>query len=70
MNKQQKSSREVGLEIAVIVGKYLLNLEHLHYGYWTGDLEVNIANLHKTQENYIDFLFSQIPESVETILDI
>ena len=70
MNKQQKSSREVGLEIAVIVGKYLLNLEHLHYGYWTGDLEVNIANLHKTQENYIDFLFSQIPESVETILDV
>lgn len=71
MNKQEKkSSREVGLELAVIGGKYLLNLEHLHYGYWTGDLEVNIANLHKAQENYTDFLFSQIPESVETILDV
>ena len=71
MNKREKrSSRQVGLEIAAIGGKYLLNLEHLHYGYWTGDLEVNIANLHKAQENYTDFLFSQIPEGVETILDV
>ena len=71
MNKREKkSSREFGLELAAIGGKYLLNLEHLHYGYWTGDLEVKIGNLHKAQENYADFLFSQIPESVETILDV
>src|SRR4030042_637082 len=71
MNKREKkSSREFGLELAAIGGKYLLNLEHLHYGYWAGDLEVKIGNLHKAQENYSDFLFSQIPESVETILDV
>ena len=59
MDKRTKhGSREVRLELAVIGGKYLLNLEHLHYGYWTDDLELNIANLHKAQENYTDFLFS------------
>ena len=68
--REKKRTREVGLELAAIGGKYFLNSAHLHYGYWAGDLEVNIANLHKAQENYTDFLFSQIPEAVETILDV
>ena len=71
MNKlEKKSSPQVGLELAAICGKYFLNLEDLHYGYWNGKVEVEIANLHKAQENYTDFLFSQIPEGVETILDV
>jgi len=71
MNKAKKTdSREVGLEIGAICGKYFLKSQHLHYGYWTGDLEVDIANLSIAQENYAKFLISHIPDGVKTILDV
>lgn len=71
MNKRKKTaSRNTGLEIATICGKYFLKLEHLHYGYWTDDLEVDIANLHIAQKNYTNFLVSHIPDGVKTILDV
>jgi len=63
-------SREIGLEIGTICGKHLLKLEHLHYGYWTKDLEVDISNLRTAQENYTNFLISHIPQNVEKILDV
>jgi len=71
MDKAQKRvSHEVGLEIGAICGKYFLKSQHLHYGYWTSDLEVNIANLHIAQDNYTEFLVSHIPDGVKTILDV
>ncbi len=72
-NKQKEPkyiSREIGLEISAICGKHLLKLEHLHYGYWTKDLQVDITNLHIAQENYADFLISHIPKNIKTILDV
>ena len=42
----------------------------MHYGYWTKDLEVDIANLHIAQENYANFLVSHIPQNVQKILDV
>jgi protein-S-isoprenylcysteine O-methyltransferase Ste14/ubiquinone/menaquinone biosynthesis C-methylase UbiE len=71
MNKSKKTdSREIGLEIGAICGKYFLKSQHLHYGYWTGDLEVDIDNLRIAQENYAKFLVSHIPDGVKTILDV
>lgn len=64
------TSRELGLEIGAICGKHLLKLKHLHYGYWTSGLDVDIGNLHTAQENYTNFLISHIPDSVRTILDV
>jgi 2-polyprenyl-3-methyl-5-hydroxy-6-metoxy-1,4-benzoquinol methylase len=63
-------SREVGLEIGSVCGKYLLKLEHLHYGYWTNGLDADISNLHIAQDNYAKFLIAHIPEGVRTILDV
>ena len=65
-----KSSRELGLELAAICGTHFFKLEHLHYGYWTLDLEIDLANLQKAQEQYADFLISNIPNGVNTILDV
>ena len=71
MKKSGKGlSREVGLEIGSICGKYFLKLEDLHYGYWTNGLEVDITNLHKAQADYTKFLISHIPQGVKTILDV
>jgi len=68
--RHKKSSRETGLEIGSILGKYFLKLDHLHYGYWTNGLEVDISNLHKAQQNYTEFLISNIPDGVRRILDV
>jgi 2-polyprenyl-3-methyl-5-hydroxy-6-metoxy-1,4-benzoquinol methylase len=71
MKKDKKTmSREIGLEIGSICGKYFLKLDHLHYGYWTEDLKVDIANVHIAQENYAAFLISHIPEGTKKILDV
>jgi len=63
-------SRELGLEVGSICGQYFLKLDHLHYGYWTSDIEVNVANLHLAQDEYAKFVISHIPDGVETILDV
>lgn len=65
-----KSSRELGLEVAAICGKHFLKLDHLHYGYWAGDLPVDIGNLRKAQEQYTEFLVSHVPAGVRTVLDV
>jgi SAM-dependent methyltransferase len=71
IKKNKKTfSREIGIEIAAICGRHFLKLEHLHYGYWTKDLKVDLANLHVAQENYSDFLISNIPDEVNSILDV
>jgi SAM-dependent methyltransferase len=71
MDKRKKvDSKEIGLEIGLILGKHFFNTEHLHYGYWTSDLDVDLFNLPQAQDNYTDFVLSHIPEGVETILDV
>ncbi|MBN2181955.1 MAG: class I SAM-dependent methyltransferase [Sedimentisphaerales bacterium] len=72
MTKKSKKeiSREVGLEVGSICGKYFLKLDHLHYGYWNGGLDVDITNLHTAQDKYAEFAISHIPDGVKTILDV
>ena len=60
----------MGLEVGSICGKYFLKLDHLHYGYWTGDIEVDVTNLHLAQDQYAKFVISHIPDGVRTILDV
>ncbi|MEJ2650104.1 MAG: class I SAM-dependent methyltransferase [Sedimentisphaerales bacterium] len=72
MNKKSKKelSREIGLEVGYLCGNYFLKLDHLHYGYWTDDLEVDIANLHIAQDKYANFVISHIPDGTKSILDV
>ena len=67
---KKEISRDIGLEISYLLGNYFLKLEHLHYGYWTEGLAVDIANLHIAQNAYVNFITSHIPEGVKTILDV
>lgn len=63
-------SRNLGLEVGSICGRYFLKLKHLHYGYWNGNLEVDVANLHVAQDEYVKFIVSHIPDGVKSILDV
>ncbi len=70
-NKAKKTiSRQAGLEIGYILGKYFLKMDHLHYGYWTDQISLDVANLHLAQEEYVNFVISHIPSHVRTILDV
>jgi SAM-dependent methyltransferase len=63
-------SRNLGLEVGSICGRYFLKLKHLHYGYWNGNVEVDVANLHVAQDEYVKFIVSHIPDGVKSILDV
>ncbi|MCK9400413.1 MAG: class I SAM-dependent methyltransferase [Bacteroidales bacterium] len=63
-------SKEVGLELGLLVFKFFLKTEYLHYGYFIDGLEADAANLKKAHENYAELLFSHIPKGTKTILDV
>ncbi|MEA4863753.1 MAG: class I SAM-dependent methyltransferase [Victivallaceae bacterium] len=62
--------QDIGLRIASIGGRYLLNTCHLHYGYWPPDLPVELMNMRRAQEIYTDFLISHIPPRAKSVLDV
>lgn len=64
------NSKELGLSAGLVFARYFLKTDHLHYGYWTEDLDVDIANLREAQDRYSDFVVSNIPDGVSTILDV
>jgi SAM-dependent methyltransferase len=63
-------SKEVGLEIGLLIFKFFLKTEYLHYGYFSNGLGADVTNLAKAQQNYAELLLSKIPEGVKTILDV
>jgi SAM-dependent methyltransferase len=69
-NGESLPSREFGLAVGLILGRFFVKMEDLHYGYWTDDLSIEMPNLAKAQAQYSDFLMSHIPEGVNSILDV
>lgn len=63
-------SSEFGLAMGFIVGRHLLGMQDLHYGYWPADLPVTPQNLPRAQANYTELLISHIPSTVRSILDV
>ena len=70
MDNNKVSSKEVGLEIGLVLGRFLFNTEHLHYGYWPPELQVEPSNLKHAQELHSKLILESIPDGVQTILDV
>ena len=71
MGKKKKvNSRSVGLDIGLVIGRFFLNTEDLHYGYWPNGKEANIQNLAKAQEDHSQFIIDHIPDRTKSILDV
>ena len=68
--KRKTDSKEVGLEFGLMIFKFFLKTEYLHYGYFINGLEADVTNLKKAHENYTEMLISQIPAGTKTILDV
>lgn len=56
--------------MGLILGRFLVRMQDLHYGYWTEDLSVEMPNLPRAQAQYSDFLLSHVPPGVKTVLDV
>lgn len=69
-NKKKVDSREIGLEMGLLLGRFFQNSEDLHYGYWPEELEVQFSNFSKAQSNHSEYIISNIPENTKTILDV
>jgi len=63
-------SSEFGLAIGFLLGRYAINMQDLHYGYWTDDLPRLAPNLPKAQAQYTEHLFTVVPQGVRAILDV
>jgi 2-polyprenyl-3-methyl-5-hydroxy-6-metoxy-1,4-benzoquinol methylase len=48
----------------------VLGLDHLHYGIWTEEEDLTLANMKVAQLRYEDLLISKIPASVQKVLDV
>jgi SAM-dependent methyltransferase len=64
------TTQDVGLEMAVVVGRFFFRTDHLHYGYWPPGLATTIENLKLAQDAYLDFLVAHIPATVRSVLDV
>ena len=63
-------SPEFGLALGLVVGRFTLDMQDLHYGYWTDDVELTPQNLTRAQARYTDELMADIPADVRSILDV
>ncbi|MBN1824021.1 MAG: class I SAM-dependent methyltransferase [Endomicrobiales bacterium] len=70
MAKNKCSSKDVGLAIGLLFGRYLFKAEDLHYGLWPEGLAVEPANIPIAQAKHSEFIISNIPQGVKTILDV
>ena len=68
--EKKVSSQSVGLDIGLAIGRFFLNTEDLHYGYWPNGKEANIQSLAKAQEDHSQFIIDHIPKKTKSILDV
>ncbi len=70
MSERKIDSKEIGLDLGLLLFKNFLDTDYLHYGLFTDNLEAKVTNLPTAQNNYAEYLISLIPDSVNTILDV
>ena len=71
MTKKKKvDSREIGLEMGSLLGRFFQKSEDLHYGYWPEDLQVQFSNFSEAQSNHSEYIIANVPEKTKTILDV
>ena len=68
--KNKVSSRSVGLDIGLAIGRFFLNTEDLHYGYWPKGKTATIQNFAEAQKAHSKLIIDHIPDGTQRILDV
>ncbi|MEE3121052.1 MAG: class I SAM-dependent methyltransferase [SAR324 cluster bacterium] len=69
-SKPKVQLKDIGLDIGLAFAKHVYKTDYLHYGIWPEGLKVEPSNVLQAQTNYADLLLKNIPEGVESILDV
>ena len=64
------NSKEVGLEIGLLLARFFVKSEDLHFGYWPDGSETGFLTFPEAQERHSKLIFDNIPAGVEEILDV
>jgi len=64
------NSKEVGLEIGLLLAKFFVNSEDLHFGYWPDGTATGFLTFPEAQERHSKLIFDNIPTGVKKILDV
>ena len=68
--KNKVSSQGVGLDIGLAIGRFFLNTEDLHYGYWPKGKTATIQNFAEAQKAHSKLIIDHIPDGTQRILDV
>ena len=69
-SKNKISSKRVGLDIGLAIGRFFLNTEDLHYGYWPKGKTATIQNFAEAQDAHSKLIMDHIPNETKRILDV
>ena len=71
MTKKNKvSSQKIGLDIGLVIGRFFMGSEDLHYGYWPNGKDASVQNFAHAQDSHSELIMDQIPENINYILDV
>ncbi|HIO36110.1 MAG TPA: class I SAM-dependent methyltransferase [Candidatus Marinimicrobia bacterium] len=67
---EKVDSKEVGLEIGLLMARFFFNSEDLHFGYWPQGCPTGLSSIPEAQARHTDLIFSHIPVGIDKILDV
>ena len=70
IKKNKIKSNIIGLDMGLAVGRFFLNTEDLHYGYWPNNEKPTVQNFAWAQENHSKLIMDNIPLGTKNILDV
>ena len=64
------SSQKIGLDIGLVIGRFFMGSEDLHYGYWPNGKDASVQNFAHAQDSHSELILDHIPEKTNYILDV
>ena len=68
--KDKFNSKVIGLDAGLLIGKFFMDTEQLHYGYWPNEKTATAQNFSKAQDRHSELIIDNIPSTVNKILDV
>ena len=63
-------SKVIGLDVGLLIGKFFMDTEELHYGYWPDEKKATAQNFSQAQDRHSQLIIDNIPDNVKRILDV
>ena len=63
-------SKVIGLDVGLLIGKFFMDTEELHYGYWRDEKKATAQNFSQAQDRHSQLIIDNIPNNVKRILDV